>query len=460
MADNVYIPSSRRRSIFSGLILMLIGGLFLIHNIRGAFPIWDIFERWWPLIFILWGVAKLYDRVVANRTGQVAPPTVTGGEIGLVFIVLLIVAAAAAFNRVGDQVGFNFNDFYIGDKDFSVSEDTPVQTLPANAQIYVRVARGDVTLHGEDASELRVTTRKVAQGSSQEQAQERANQVHVNVTQSGGSYTVQPSENVSDRRPVETDLEVHVPKGATVSVSTTRGTVEATNINGNISIEGRGGDISVRQAGGDVSVDAATTGGSHDVHVLGATGNVRISGRVNEVEVADVKGTASLDGSFFGSLRFERVAKGVRFLSQRTDMSVSELKGKIEIEGAGDMSISDVPGNVNLITNRRDITLENVAGTIHVENSKGGVTIRLAQPPKESVEVSSQSGDIEVMLPGKSSFDVEARSDRGEIQTEFGDESKISSANNNAALTDSIGSRGPKLQLRTTYGTIRIRKGP
>ncbi len=49
----------RRRSIFSGLLLILLGALFLMHNFHYGFPIWRILERWWPLLFIIWGVSKL-----------------------------------------------------------------------------------------------------------------------------------------------------------------------------------------------------------------------------------------------------------------------------------------------------------------------------------------------------------------------------------------------------------------
>lgn len=459
MTDSIYTPSPRRRSIFTGLVLIVIGTLFLLHNLRGDFPVWDVFERWWPLIFILWGLAKLYDRVMANRTGQVPPATVTGGEIVLVFILLCIVAAAAAVDRARGNFSWDGDNFFIGAKDFTYTEDSPVQPVAANAQIAVRIDRGDVTVHGEDTKEIHVTTRKTAVGSSQEQAQNRANQVHMNISQSDNGYTIQPSDMPTGDRRIRTDVEIHVPKGASLSINTTNGVIDVADIAGAITIDDRGGDVTVRQAGGDVSVDENTSGRSHDVHVLGAAGNVRISGKVDQVEVSDVKGTATVDGSFFGTMRFERIAKGVRFQSQRTDLSVSELTGRLEIEGAGDMTISDAPGNVNLTTSRRDITLDNVSGTIHVENTKGNVRLQFPKPPKESIEVSNQTGDIEIALPATSAFDLEARSDRGEIDSEFGDSSKISTLGNNASLSDSIGAHGPKIQLRTTYGTIHLRKG-
>jgi hypothetical protein len=63
-------------------------------------------------------------------------------------------------------------------------------------------------------------------------------------------------------------------------------------------------------------------------------------------------------------------------------------------------------------------------------------------------------------MPAKSAFDVSARADRGELDCDFGDlASKIDKQNGNARLDGSVGAHGPKLQLHTTYGTIRLRKG-
>ena len=72
----------RRRSIFSGLLLIALGTLLLLHNLRGAFPdLLELFHRWWPVLLILWGLAKLYDHLMAQHAGQPAPRTITGGDI-------------------------------------------------------------------------------------------------------------------------------------------------------------------------------------------------------------------------------------------------------------------------------------------------------------------------------------------------------------------------------------------
>jgi hypothetical protein len=455
MSANPSHLSPRRRSIFSGLLLVLLGALFLIHNFRGGFPLWNILERWWPLLFILWGLSKLYDRLMASRTGEAAPATVSAGEIFLVFFLLVVVAGAAGLDWVNGHGGSRDFINLPWEDSYPFTEDVPVKSVPANAQITIRADRGDITVHADDTPEIRANVRKTAYADGENEARRRADQVHVAVTQSGSGFVVEPEGSPSGGRPVRTDLDVHIPKGATLMVDTGNGTVQVNDVAGTVSVDARGGDVEVRQSGSDVSVD--TNHGN--TSILGAGGDVKISGHGSQVEVSDIKGSVTLDGEFYGPIRFEHVAKGVRFVSQRTDLTVSELSGRIEVAGGGDLTISDAPGNVTLTTRQRDVTLENVTGRIHVENRDGNVALRFPQPPKEQIEVSNKSGDIDLTLPAKSAFTLDARSDNGEIESEFEDSSKISSQQENKALSDSVGAHGPSIQLRTTYGTIHLRKG-
>lgn len=456
MATNQQLPNQRlprRRSIFSGLILIVIGLLFLLHNFRYNLTFWNALERWWPLIFIVWGLAKLWDRLMADREGQAPPATITGGEIALVIFLLFAMGGLRAMDwgnsRSRGWWSAPWEDSY------SFSEDSSPVSVPANSQISVRADRGDINVYGDDKNTIRVTTRKTAYGDNENQGKERAERVHVNVNQTGTSFSVEPQENSGEGRPVRTDMEIHVPKGAVLNVETASGSVQVSNANGNVTINDHHGDVEVRGAGADVNVD----GSINTATIVGAGGDVRVSGNVDHVEVSNVQGSVTTQGTFDG-MRFEHVAKGVRFLSNRTDLTVSALNGRLELESGGDLSLADASGNVSLVTKDRDITFQNVTGRIHIENTSGGVTLRFSEPPAQPIEVSNRSGAITLELPGRSAFDLDARSDNGEIETEWGDSGKLSTLGGNAVLVDSFGSHGTKIMLRTTYGTIHIRKGP
>lgn len=50
--------NGKREPLAWGIILIVIGALFLFHNLD--IGIWELVARLWPLILILWGAWKLY----------------------------------------------------------------------------------------------------------------------------------------------------------------------------------------------------------------------------------------------------------------------------------------------------------------------------------------------------------------------------------------------------------------
>ena len=61
----------RRDSLVWGLILLVIGLLFLLHNID--VNVADSIARLWPLILIIWGGWKLYFGIKERRE-ELGPP--------------------------------------------------------------------------------------------------------------------------------------------------------------------------------------------------------------------------------------------------------------------------------------------------------------------------------------------------------------------------------------------------
>jgi hypothetical protein len=62
--------SSRGGVLIAGLILMVLGIIFLLENWYGAFSAWRLLLRWWPLFLIIIGLRKLY----CYYTWQKVPP--------------------------------------------------------------------------------------------------------------------------------------------------------------------------------------------------------------------------------------------------------------------------------------------------------------------------------------------------------------------------------------------------
>jgi hypothetical protein len=74
-----------------------------------------------------------------------------------------------------------------------------------------------------------------------------------------------------------------------------------------------------------------------------------------------------------------------------------------------------------------------------------------------SMQVDNRQGDIQIYIPDKTGFQVDARARNGEVQSDFGD-IKIASGDDQAVATGTVGGGGPHLVLNNEHGTIEIRK--
>src|SRR5579864_4677930 len=140
-------PRPHGRSLFSGLILLFIGMLLLLHNYRG-FELSDVVVHWWPLVLVFWGAIKLYERTVGARAGQAGASRITGGEVFLVLGLLALVGIVVGMERARERLpGINFPADWGGEA-FANNLDLEPKTVPANARITVREGRGDVAVRG------------------------------------------------------------------------------------------------------------------------------------------------------------------------------------------------------------------------------------------------------------------------------------------------------------------------
>jgi putative adhesin/cell wall-active antibiotic response 4TMS protein YvqF len=444
-----------RSSIFSGLVLLSIGTLLLLHNYRGL-EIDSVLYHWWPLLLIFWGAIKLYERTAGARSGDPAAARVTAGEIllvlGLLTFVGFVVAIDFAKSKLpGRDIGIEFN----GDShDFDV--DVATKTVPPNARISIRNGHGDVSVRSSDDPEIHVSGKKSVNAWTDSDAERIANTAKVQIVQNGDGYEiVTPGFETASSR-VAVDLDVVVPKKAGLTVRNEKGDVTISDMATSVSVTSLNGDVEVRDTADDVNIDAHRG----DVKVSDTKGNVKISGKGGEINVVSATGGLTIDGEFYGPVRADKINKGMRFISQRTDLTLTQLSGHMEL-GSGNLEIADAPGNLTLRTNSYDVSIENAGGKVKIDNRNGNVTVRFSSPPKEDIDIANSSSGIDLSLPGSSSFEILADSRSGDINSEFSNASlKMTGADSgNTHLEGKYGSgRGPKITLKTSYGSISIHK--
>jgi DUF4097 and DUF4098 domain-containing protein YvlB len=442
----------RSKSTFPGLALISVGVLLLLHN-YGGFSIGHFIWHWWPLVLIFWGAVKLYERTAASRTGNAGTSPITAGEVFLVLGLLSLLGIVVAVDCAREGCG-GFTGIPVSGDKFDFDLEVASKPVPADARITIRNGRGDISVHSSDEPQIRVSGKKNAKAWSETDAQKLADRASVEIVQNGDGFEIRPAGSIDSR--LSLDLEVSVPKKSVLTIRNEKGDVGVSDMATPVSITNGSGDIEVRNTVGDVSID--THKGA--TKVSDTNGNVKISGRGGEVSVNSATGGLTLDGEFFGPITADKVAKGVRLISQRTDLTLTQLTGHLETS-SGNLEITDAPGNLNLRTNRYDISVENAGGKVQIDNRDGNVELRFSAPPKEDLAVSNAASGITLTLPGSSSFEIVADCHSCDINSEFSEDSlkRTSTQSGDSHLEGKYGSgRGPKITLKTSYGSISLHR--
>jgi hypothetical protein len=441
----------RSSNVFSGLFLIFIGALLLLHTYRG-FELGSILWHWWPLLLIIWGLIKIYERMVGARHGETGAGRVTGGEVFLVLGLLCLVGLISA----GESFRENFPGLGI-DLGNSTSFDLDVapKAVPANARISIRDAHGDITIRATDTTQIRVSGKKNVRSWSDSSAKTFADKTSVEIVQNGDGYEVRTAGvSTADSR-VSVDMEVEVPKTASLTVRDERGDISISDVANSLDINQQHGDVEVRDTGGDVSIDCR----HGDTKVSDTKGNVKISGAGDSIEVGNAGGGLTINGEFVGPIRANKIAKGVRFVSRRTDMTINKLNGHMEVT-SGNLEVVDAPGDLTVRT-QDDISIDNVTGRLKIDNRKGSVEVHFSAPPKEDIEINNDSAGITLSMPEASSFQISADCHSGDIDSEFSSDTlkKTSTDSGDSHLEGSYGKAGkPKIALRTSYDSINLHK--
>jgi hypothetical protein len=438
----------RGSSVFSGLILIIIGVLLLLHNYRG-FELGSLFVHWWPLLLIVWGALKLYERTAARSAGgDPSGSRITPGEVFLVLGLLALVGIVAGVEGVKEH----FPDIMDGNTT-AVDLDVAPKPVPANARITIKGTRGDISVRSSSEAEIRVNGKKNIRSWNQRDADRLSSGSGVEIVQNGDGWDVQPSNG--DSR-ISTDMDVVVPSKSAVTVRNEKGDVSVADLGTSVSINSGTGDIDVRGTNGDVNLDMKRG----DAKISSTKGDVRVSGTGDSVDVTDASGSFTINGEFVGPIRAEKIAKGVRFVSHRTDLTISQLSGHMEA-GTGNLEIVDAPGNVILRTHEEEINVENPGAKVKIDNRNGNIELRFSSPPKDDIDITNASAGISISMPENSNFQIVADCHSGDIDSEFESDSlkKTTTEGGDSHLEGRYGSgRGPKITLHTTYGSISIHK--
>ncbi len=446
----------RRRSFAGPLVLIVLGIVFLLGNMHmlSWFRIGIWFSHYWPVLLILWGVVKLIEHQQAQRAGVRAPGIGAGG----VFLVIMIVVfglAATQVERVNwsglrDQINMDDDDFSNIFGETYNFDDHLEQDFPAGASLKVIDTHGAISVHASDDNKITVVVRKRVGAENQGDADDYNHKTRPTITTIGGLVTLNAMAEAAGDHPVEVDLDISLPRKVPVTINSRRGDVNLVGRDGNVDIATQHSDTSVEDVNGNVKVSQE----KGSVKAEQITGDVHVEGRVNEVSLADIKGAAQLDGEFQESVKLARISKTVTFKSSRTDMEFSRIDGTLDLD-SDDLHAEEITGPLHLTTRSKNIRLDSVSGDVRLQDDNG--TVEVTMRTVGNVQIDNRNGDLQLSLPEKASFRLDARTRDGEIQSDFG-ELKVNNDEHEAKASGSVGNATAHIVLNNEHDGIEIRK--
>lgn len=449
------IPPRAPRSLAGPIVLIMLGVLFLLGTMRvlDGLMLARLFARYWPLLIILWGVVKLIEYQKAQRSGYRPRGIGAGGVFLLICLIVfgLMATQAARFNwnALRDEIDIDGGDLSLFGHTYSY-DDQLQQEFPEGASLNVDNLHGDVNVNVADNKQIRVTVRKRIGADKQEDADKWNAGTKPQITISGRAVSLNANTQGAGDHWVASDLDISIPRAAPVVISNRRGGVNVIGRDGDVQISNQRGDVSVTDVNGKVNLNLErSTAKASQIN-----GDVNIDGRVNEVSIDDVKGAVRLTGEYFEGVKLSKITKTVSFKSSRTDMEFSSLEGDLDLD-SGDLRISNLTGPMRLQTRSKDVTLSGLSGDLRLQDSNGTVEVRVRKPG--SMQVENRKGDIQIYLPDKAGFQVEARARGGEIESDFS-ELKIDNNDRQATASGTVGGGGPRLVVNNEHGTIEIRR--
>src|SRR5579863_2960752 len=414
------LPPRRQRSFAGPFVLIIIGTVFLLTtmHVLSVSRLGHLFANYWPLLLILWGVMKLIEHQQAQREGTRASGIGAGGVLLVVMIVVFGLTATQLehvnWSGLRDNLNIDNDDinFPIFGGDTFNFNDNLSQDFPAGASLKVIDAHGAVSVHASDDNKIEIVVRKRVSAENQADADKYNNETRPTITTIGGLVTVDAKTAGAGDHPVQTDLDISIPRKASVTISSRRGDINISGRDGNVDVSTQHSDTSVDDITGSVKISQE----KGTVKLEQITGDVHVDARLNEVSVSDVKGSVQLDGEFQESVKLERISKGVTFKSSRTSMEFSRMDGSLALD-SDELHADQIVGPVHLSTRSKNIRLDGVSGDVHLQNDNG--TVELGMRTVGNVQIDNHNGDIQLNLPEKSGFRLDARTRDGEIQSDF-----------------------------------------
>jgi hypothetical protein len=250
--------------------------------------------------------------------------------------------------------------------------------------------------------------------------------------------------------------------------------VEISGIQSNCTIRSQHSDIKARSIEGEMNIENSygvvdLRGGSQRVTITGPhcdilgedlpgpievrntyekitlrrVGPVRIDGYHSSVEASDISGDIEIIDTY-AAVRLLSVKGNLRLDGKHVEVTGRDIVGESIFVSSTyeDINLTDFAGKTTLVLSHGDITLTPLAltGPLEVRATYAPITLFWPGDGRYPFEAETRSSDINWQLPGDVTIEQKDGTTTARVFSDF--------------------SEAPKILLFTTYGDIRVERGP
>jgi len=213
----------------------------------------------------------------------------------------------------------------------------------------------------------------------------------------------------------------------------------------------------------------AVRGGSHEgncgarftMHVPRGANVDRVTSSNGHIKIRDVATAAHLVTTN-GSITATSLQGDVDAHTSNSSIEIEEVKGGATLKSSnGRIKVDSVGGPLDAETSNSSITarLDSApSAATKLLTSNGSIDLTLGSSPKADIRAETRNSGITVHLPAGAGARLVADTSNASINSEF-DLTSSSSDNKKHHIDGVIGGGGPRLELNTSNGAIRILKG-
>jgi DUF4097 and DUF4098 domain-containing protein YvlB len=447
----------RRSSIVAPLILIGLGALFLARNLYPDLPVLEYIARFWPFVLIAWGALRLGEVVFWAASDRPMPRFgISPGE--WVLAIFLCVFGSSLHAVRGWNSWWPHSGAMIGGLEmFGESYEFPLNGEKASSKaprVVIENFRGNARITGADADAVKVSGHRTVRSLDQGAADNANQQAPFEITGDENDIHIRNNqERVSNGRVrFMADMEISVPKGASIEAHGIYGDFDINSVNGTVDITSDNAGVRLQDIGGDTRIDLRR---SDVVRASGVKGAFELKGRGGDIDLQDMTGQVTVSGAYSGVMEFRNLAKPLHFQGETTTLTMEKLPGDLRLT-RGDIAASNLVGPVTLSTRSRDVQMSDFTNSMDVSIDRGDITLRPVQLPLSRIEARTRSGNIDLALPANAKFDLSATTSHGEASNDFGAPLRVDDEGRGGALKGSNG--GATVTIHSDHGDVTVRK--